>query len=811
MRKFTKNVALAFGALLMAAGINTAKAQAGAALNFDSNAPSDNVVLPSAIVSNSLVGGTKITVEAWVKPTSLTGNGSIVGNFATPLNQMNFCLRRSGNFYQMYVGIGNVATYGAVSSPAATATLSTWQHVAGTYDGTVATIYINGAFSASLALSSYTFAANTNSIIIGTNSAGAGEPFSGEIDEVRIWNTNRNKCEINTYMNCEIPTNAPNLIANYHFNQGTASANNAAVTTLLDGTSNAYTGTLTNMALTGATGNWVAPGGVVSGFTTALAPPSLTINANPSLSTCQNNTIILTASGASTYTWTGGVTNAVAFTASATTGYTITGTNAVTSCTNNAVANVTANICPGASLRFDGANDGVRLPSAISTSLAGSNALTIEAWIKPTNLSGVRQIVCNHSPGASQYVLDLQGNSIEFFITPGGIYSAQTAANTVTLNVWQHIAAVFDGNSCKIYINGVLSASSATFATYAILNPAVQSPSIGADGFNQYFQGDMDEVRLWKSGRTKCEINTFMNCEIPANSPNLMANFHLNQGAAFGANGTVTIANDATSSANNGTLTSFALTAGNVNSNWVSPGAVASGFTTALAPPSFTNSALAFCQGGTVVLGSTGATTFTWNPSITNNVAFTPTASASYSYAGTNSVTTCSVTSVANVTVNPNPTVTAATSASSFICTGQSATLTAGGASSYTWNTSATTSVIVVSPTTTTIYTVTGSDGNGCMGMATITQSVDACTGLTGINSNELVLQIFPNPSSGVFNLKVSTEMSIEVFDILGNSVLEAKLQAGDYKLSLSEYSKGMYIVKCTSQGQIKSYRLIKD
>ena len=71
MRKFTKNVALAFGALLMAAGLNTTKAQAGAALNF-STTTNLHVVLPTAISTNSLVGGNKITAEAWVRPTAFT-------------------------------------------------------------------------------------------------------------------------------------------------------------------------------------------------------------------------------------------------------------------------------------------------------------------------------------------------------------------------------------------------------------------------------------------------------------------------------------------------------------------------------------------------------------------------------------------------------------------------------------------------------------------------------------------------------------------------------------------------------------------
>ena len=74
-----------------------------------------------------------------------------------------------------------------------------------------------------------------------------------------------------------------------------------------------------------------------------------------------------------------------------------------------------------------------------------------------------------------------------------------------------------------------------------------------------------------------------------------------------------------------------------------------------------------------------------------------------------------------------------------------------------------------------------------------------------------VALEIYPNPSNGVFNIKATSQVSIEVFDVLGNSILKTEIVSGDYKLNLGEHSKGLYIVKCTSQGQVKSYRLIKD
>lgn len=84
--------------------------------------------------------------------------------------------------------------------------------------------------------------------------------------------------------------------------------------------------------------------------------------------------------------------------------------------------------------------------------------------------------------------------------------------------------------------------------------------------------------------------------------------------------------------------------------------------------------------------------------------------------------------------VYPIPTV-AVTNAT--ICSGSSVTLSASGATSYTWNTGANTSSVSVSPTTTTVYTVTGSD-NGCSNTQTVSVSVSSIPTTTATTSGSL-------------------------------------------------------------------------
>jgi hypothetical protein len=88
---------------------------------------------------------------------------------------------------------------------------------------------------------------------------------NGNIDEVRIWNRALCTSEIQNNMPGEVATNSNSLVVYYKFNQGFINSDNTAITTLTDATTNALSGTLNNMTLTGATSNFVAPGAVTTG------------------------------------------------------------------------------------------------------------------------------------------------------------------------------------------------------------------------------------------------------------------------------------------------------------------------------------------------------------------------------------------------------------------------------------------------------------------------------------------------------------------------------------------------------------------
>lgn len=91
--------------------------------------------------------------------------------------------------------------------------------------------------------------------------------FSGDIDELRIWNRALCIGEITNNLNCELSADTAGLVAYYKFNEGVAGGNNGTVTTAYDSSGHGNHATLNTFALSGAASNWVSPGGVTTGVT----------------------------------------------------------------------------------------------------------------------------------------------------------------------------------------------------------------------------------------------------------------------------------------------------------------------------------------------------------------------------------------------------------------------------------------------------------------------------------------------------------------------------------------------------------------
>lgn len=228
-------------------------------------------------------------------------------------------------------------------------------------------------------------------------------------------------------------------------------------------------------------------------------------------------------------------------------------------------------------------------------------------------------------------------------------------------------------------------------------------------------------------------------------------------------------------------------------------------------PPTMSVSASSnsICAGASATISLiSSATTQTWSTGAnTTSIVVTPSTNATYTVTGTDSGNGCSGSTVQSIGVNALPTITAS-SASPVICGPpfqQTVTITAGGASTYTWNTSAISSSISVSPSVTTVYTVTGTDANGCENMTSFTQSVSACTGMQqfGVQSSEFV--VYPNPNNGEFTISLTgseKNPSVEIYNTIGKLVYQDVLTAEKTTFN-TNLAAGIYFINLIDNGKV--------
>jgi hypothetical protein len=212
---------------------------------------------------------------------------------------------------------------------------------------------------------------------------------------------------------------------------------------------------------------------------------------------------------------------------------------------------------------------------------------------------------------------------------------------------------------------------------------------------------------------------------------------------------------------------------------------------------------IAICAGKTVTLSASSPFLYNYNwTNGVNNLAFpsiiiTPSVSTSFTVTATDN-NNCSLSSAVSVTVNSNPIVSAVTS-KSVICKGESVTLSVVGATTYTWNIGNIASLITVSPTTTTTYSVSGTDAKGCTNSASIVQAVEPCLALEKQNASALRIKIFPNPNNGLFSLvseSFSATQFVEIYSLLGALVKRFEPNSETTIIDLSNEPSGIYLIR---------------
>jgi gliding motility-associated-like protein len=513
--------------------------------------------------------------------------------------------------------------------------------------------------------------------------------------------------------------------------------------------------------------------------------PTVTASAS-SATICNGQSTNLTGSGANTYTWNPGALTGttVSVSPTATTTYTVTGTNTTTGCTNTAQVTVTVNglpnvtasaasstICAGQSTNLTGAgantytwNPGALTGTTVSVTPASTTTYTVVGTNTTTGCTNSAQVTVNvnglptvTSSAASSAICTGQstnltgGGANTYTWNPGSLTGSPVSvspATTTTYTVVGTNTTTGCTNTSQVTVTvNTLPTVTASASSATICNG--QSTNLTGGGANTYTwnPGSLSgsPVTVSPSSNTTYTVvgtNTTTGCTNTAQvavtvnpSPTVTATSSA-PAICIGQSATLTGTGAVSYVWNPGSLTGSPITVSPItNTTYTVVGTGANGCTSSgqvtvsVNPVPVVAASPAggsICAGSNISVTMSGANSYSWNPgSLTGTTqVLSPSSTTTYTVIGSNA-SGCNDTLQFTVTVNSVPVVTASTT-SSAICAGGSATLTASGSNTYIWqpgNISG--SSISVSPGTTTTYTVTGTDASGCSDTDQLTVTVN--------------------------------------------------------------------------------------
>lgn len=303
------------------------------------------------------------------------------------------------------------------------------------------------------------------------------------------------------------------------------------------------------------------------------------------------------------------------------------------------------NVNAQTALDFDGSNDYVVIPD--NSALDFTSTYTIEAYIyveayqygtiisKFEDDSDNRGYMINMGETGDNSKLCVINSTLNW-----STHIQWNTGFTPSLNTWYHIAITYDqtlgSNNLKLYVDGSLYAQT-NYSTVLPNNAAnlyiggYDNPGNGVNGGanGRFFNGRIDEVRLWNDVRTPSEISTNYNIALGGSEAGLVAYYKFNDGTANVSNSGITTADDATSNNLNGTITNFALSG--TSSNFVSGVSLV----TPIPVPTITS----FSPSSGIVGSSITITGTNFNSTTSNNIVFFGATKATVTAASTTSLT----------------------------------------------------------------------------------------------------------------------------------------------------------------------------
>ncbi|HEX5218398.1 MAG TPA: LamG-like jellyroll fold domain-containing protein [Verrucomicrobiae bacterium] len=178
-------------------------------------------------------------------------------------------------------------------------------------------------------------------------------------------------------------------------------------------------------------------------------------------------------------------------------------------------------------LKFNGTNSHVAVENSVAgLRFPGTNAFTIEAWVKPNTLNTPQFIVSKYNGGVwGEYYLAIGTNGRVEFHREAGPNFILGSSNTIPMGIWTHVAVTYTSGTRRIYLNGQLdpvvdpgSGSSPAGGPTTVIVGARYTSNVPSDIFN----GDLDELRIWNTARSIAELQQNMRQRLTGAETNLL-------------------------------------------------------------------------------------------------------------------------------------------------------------------------------------------------------------------------------------------------------------------------------------------------
>ena len=512
--------------------------------------------------------------------------------------------------------------------------------------------------------------------------------------------------------------------------------------------------------------------------------PSPIVSANINQSVCIGSPVTLNGSGALTYSWNNGVTNAVAFTPVSTATYTVTGTN-LQGCTGTATTTVTVNVLPVVS-------------AGVDQTVCGGSSVTFTA-------AGATNYVWNNGVTGTSLTIQtgINQSSSSYFVIGTNSSTGCSSIDTVLVNSLG-LPNVFAGNDLTICFGDsvILTGSGAT--SYSWNNGTINNSAFIPQLTQTYTLTGVDLNQCQNID----QITVFVNP-----SPTVFAGIDVE--LCEGGDIVLVASGAQTYSWDNGAVNgvSFIPT---ITTNYIVTGTNAYGcqdqdnllVTVNPLPTISAGINQTICAGDSILLQANGAANYIWNIGQFNGTYFQPATTMTLSVVGIDT-NNCEGSSALTVEVNPNPTIFLVSDTTVCDYNLPLQLTVAGNANSFLWSNGTSGSSISITQAGT--YIVTG-ELIGCTDSASIVVVLDPCLGI--YEEDLFKLSLYPNPTQNevyvMFNIPISATISILTMDGRVLFIDQFKNQS-EIMLDFSSIATGSYLIKLDQNGETYLTKVIKE